>query len=156
MPANPSLSQLQSVGDFSVVLLHPLVGAGAAISLVGFKVEGDVVDSDQVIDNAKVVPLIGGIVVMITNTIKAGVLRFTAVRSSGDPLLGDIIAISHLLQDIGDNVGGIVRFSWGQNGKIRSVTCTTVTVKRCKAIHIQGNDVADYGVEWAFGSFTET
>lgn len=154
--ANPAISQLQSVGDFSLVLTHPLVNGGASVSLVGFKVEGDVIDSDQVIDNAKVVPLIGQIVAIITNTIKAGRLRFSAVRTTGDPALGDIVAVSQLLQSIGDNIGGVLRASWGQNGAIKAVVFTTVTVARCKPIHIQGNDIAEYDVQWVYGDWQTT
>ena len=152
--ANPSISQLQSEGDFSLVLTHPLVNGGASVSLVGFKVQGDVVDTDQEMDNAKVVPLIGQIVAVITNTIRAGTLRFAAVRTTGNPALGDIVAVSQLLQTIGDNIGGTMRASWGQNGKIQAVTLTTVTVKRCKPLHIQGNDIAEYDVQWVYGDWT--
>ena len=151
--ANPAISQLQSVGDFSLVLTHPLVNAGASVSLVGFKVEGSIIDSDQEMDNAKVVPLIGQIVAIITNTIRAGTLRFSAVRTTGDPAKGDIVAVSQLLQSIGDNVGGVLRASWGQNAGIRSVVFSTVTVKRCKPIHIMGNDVAEYDVQWVYGDW---
>ena len=151
--ANPAISQLQSVGDFSLVLTHPLVNAGASVSLVGFKVEGSIIDSDQEMDNAKVVPLIGQIVAIITNTIRAGTLRFSAVRTTGDPAKGDIVAVSQLLQSIGDNVGGVLRASWGQNAGIRSVVFSTVTVKRCKPIHITGNDVAEYDVQWVYGDW---
>jgi hypothetical protein len=152
--ANPALSQLQSVGDFSLVLTHPLVNGGTTISLIGFKVQGDVVDTDQEMDNAKVVPLIGQIVAIITNTIRAGTLRFSAVRTSGSAALGDIVAISQLLQTIGDNIGGTLRASWSQNGAIQAVTMTTCTVKRCKPLHIQGNDIAEYDVQWVYGDWT--
>lgn len=156
MAVTPNLSQLQSVGDFSMVLQHPLVGGGAAISLVGFKVEGNVIDSDQIMDNSKVVPLIGGLNVIITNRVIAGSLRFPAVRGNGDPLSGDIVAISHFLQQLGDNVGGILRVSWGQNGVTKSITFFNVCVKRCKPVNIMGNDVGEYGVEWTYGSYVES
>jgi hypothetical protein len=154
--AAPGLSQMQSVGDFSLVLTHPLVNGGASVSLVGFKVESSIVDTDQQVDNSKVVPLVGGIVAIITNTIKAGTLRFAAVRTSGDPTQGDIVAVSQLLQSIGDNVGGTLRASWGQNGAIKAVAFTNVTVKRCKPLHIMGNDVAEYDVQWSYGNWSTT
>jgi hypothetical protein len=154
--ANPSISQMQSVGDFSLVLTHPLVNAGKSVSLVGFKVESSIIDSDQAMDNAKVVPLIGQIVAIITNTIRAGTLRFTAVRTTGDPTQGDIVAVSQLLQTLGDNIGGTLRASWGQNGAIKAVAFTAVTVKRCKPIHIMGNDIADYDVQWVYGDWAVT
>ena len=148
--ANPNISQFMSAGDFSLVLNHPLINAGNSVSLVGFKVDSDVVDTDQGMDNAKVVPLIGGVADVITNTVRAGTLRFSAVRTTNDPTKGDIVAISQLIQHIGDNVGGTLRASWSQNGAIVDVMFTGVTVKRCKALHIKGNDVAEYDVQWAY------
>lgn len=152
--ANPNLSQVQSVGDFSAVLNHPLVGGGASISLVGFKLDGTIIEGDQDIDNAKVIPLVGGIVQIITNAVRAGVLRWTAIHNSGDPLKGDIVAISQFLQGLGDNVGGTLRVSWGQNGVTIAKTFFPCVVKRCKPIAIAGNDLPDYAVEWAYGSFS--
>jgi hypothetical protein len=154
--ANPAISQLMSVGDFALTYTHPLVNGGASVGLVGFKVNGSIIDSDQEMDNAKVVPLIGQIVDIITNVVRAGTLRFNAVRTTGDPTLGDIVAISQLLQTIGDNVGGTLRASWGQNGVIKAVSFTAVTVKRCKPIHIMGNDVAEYDVQWVYGDWAVT
>jgi uncharacterized protein YunC (DUF1805 family) len=152
--ANKNQSQVQSVGDFSAVFTHPLIAGGAAVSLVGFKVEGSIVDSDQLIDNSKVVALIGGLSVIITNNIKSGTLRWTGVRTSGDPAQGDLVAISQYLQDVGDNVGGNLRVSWGQNGVTKYVNFTPITVKRVKALVLAGNDVPDYAIEWEYGSFT--
>lgn len=154
--ANPAISQMMSVGDFSLSYQHPLINGGASVGLVGFKVAGSIIDSDQEIDNAKVVPLIGQIVDIITNTIRAGTLRFAAVRTTGDPALGDIVAVSQTLQTLGDNIGGTLRASWGQNGVIKAVAFTSVTVKRCKPIHIQGNDVAEYDVQWVYGDWAVT
>ena len=148
-----ALSQMPSVGDFSLALTHALINAGASISLVGFKVEASIIDADQQVDNSKVVPLVGQVVVIITNTIRAGTLRFSAVRTTGDPSLGDVVAVSQFLQSVGDNIGGTLRCSWSQNGKIQSVTFMNVTVKRCKAIHIMGNDVAEYDVQWSYGDW---
>jgi hypothetical protein len=151
--ANPAISQLQTVGDFSLTWTHPLLNSGNSIALVGFKVTGDIVDSDQEMDNARVVPLIGGVVVMITNTVRAGTLRFNAVRTTGDLTKGDIVAACQQLQQSGDNIGGTLTASWSQNGVIQRRTFTTTTVKRCKALHIQGNDVAEYDIQIAFADW---
>jgi len=144
---------IQSVGDFSAVFTHPNVLAGAQIGLIGFKVEGQIVDGSQVLDNSKIVPLIGGNTITITNTVRSGTLTWTCVPTSGDAAKGDIVAISQMLQQLGDNVGGILRFSYGMNGSQRSVTFIGVTVKRCKPLSLQGNDVPDYAVEWNYADF---
>lgn len=152
--ANPALSQMQSVGDFTLVYTHPLLNSGNPIGWVGFKVDASIVSAEQEMDNAKVVALIGGIVVVITNTVRAGRLRFAAVRTSGDLTKGDIVAACQALQQSGDNVGGTLRAAWGQNGQIVAYTFSGVTVARCQPLHIMGNDVADYDVQLVYSDWS--
>ena len=152
--ANSNISQVQSVGDFSAVYTHPLIAGGAAVSWVGFKVEGSIVGSDQMMDNAKVVALVGGIVVIITNRVQAGTLRWTVVRTSGQMAQGDVVSAAHYLQSIGDNVGGNLRVSWGQNGQTAWWNSPLVVVRRIKALEIMGNDVPSYDLELEYGGFT--
>jgi hypothetical protein len=154
--ATQDKSQVQSVGDFSAVFTHPLVSAGAAISLVGFKLEGAIIDGEQSIDNAKVVPLLGGIVVILTNTVMSGILTWTCVETTGVVTDGDIVAISRYLQSIGDNIGGTLRVSWGCNGTTRVRNFTHVVVQRVKSIVVAGNDIPDYAVKWTYGGYTDT
>jgi hypothetical protein len=153
MPVNPNQSQVQSVGDFSAVFQHPLLAANAAVSLVGFKLEGAILDGEQSIDNAKIVPLIGGIVVILTNTVLSGTLTWTTVGTTDDPLQGDVVAISRFLQSLGDNIGGILRVSWGQNGATRVRTFYQCVVARAKSIALAGNDVPDQGVKWVYARY---
>jgi len=150
----PAISQFVSAGDFSLILTHPLVNGGNSVSLVGFKVDSDVVDTDQEMDSAKVVPLIGGTADVITNTVRAGTMRFSCVRTTNQIALGDIVAIAQSIQHIGDNVGGTLRASWSQNGAIVAVSFIGVTVKRCKPLHIKGNDIAEYDVQFAYTDYT--
>ena len=111
----------------------------------GFKVDDDVVDSDQLMDNSKVIALIGGITVTITNNVTAGMLRFNAASITNDPLTGDIVAwCRSSCTALGDNVGGLWRISFTQNGVIRSMTFFTVTVRRCPPLKLKGNDLAIY------------
>jgi len=149
-PLPPGLSQVQSVGDFTAVLNHPLVLGGVSIPLVGFKLEGEIVRAEQIIDSAKLVALIGGLAIALTNTIMAGTLRWTVVPTTWDPAKGDIVAISQLLKWAGDNAGGTLRISWGQNGRTVYRNLTGVVVKRCDDIALAGNDIPDYRVEWFY------
>lgn len=151
----PGLSQVQTVGDFQAVLNHPLVLGGISIPLVGFKLEGEVVRGEQLLDSAKLVALIGGLAMALTNTIQAGTLRWTAVPTTWNPAQGDIVAISHIMKQIGDNQGGTLRISWGQNGATHYKNFTGVVCKRCDDIAIAGNDIPDYRVEWFYNAFTE-
>jgi hypothetical protein len=148
--ANPFISQFVSAGDLSFALTHPLVNGGNSVSLVGFKIEGDPVDSDQEMDNAKVVPLVGGVSDVFTNTVRAGTLRFAGTRTTNNIAYGDIVAICQYLQHIGDNEGGTLRASWSQNGGIVSVQFTGVTVKRCKPLHIKTMDAGEYDIQLVY------
>ncbi len=148
--ANPLVSQIQSIGDFSLVWTHPLLNGGNGVGLVGFKVQGDILDTDQEMDNSRVVVLLGGVAITLTNTVRAGTLRLTAVRTTGQIPTGDVVACCKFLQQNGDNVGGQLRAAWTQNGTLQSVTFLGVTVKRCKPLRIAGNDVPDYDVQLAY------
>jgi hypothetical protein len=151
----PGLSQVQSVGDFQAVLNHPLVLGGISIPLVGFKLEGEIVRAEQLIDSAKMVVLIGGLAITLTNTVGAGTLRWAVVPTTWDVAKGDIVAVSHLLKQIGDNIGGVLRVSWGQNGVTHYKNFLGVTCKRCDDLALAGNDIPDYRAEWFYNSFTE-
>jgi hypothetical protein len=148
--SNPFISQMISAGDLSFAFTHQLVNGGQSVSLVGFKIEGDPVDSDQEMDNAKVVPLIGGTADVYTNTVRAGTLRFAGTRTTNQIAYGDIVAICQYLQKVGDNVGGTLTASWSQNGAIVSVTFIGVAVKRCKPLHIKTMDAAEYDVQFVY------
>lgn len=147
---------VQGLGDFTATLVHPNVAAGASISLKGFKVEAMMLDGAQLLDNSKVIALVNGDTVTLTNTIRAGTLTWTCVPTSFDPATGDIVAISQLLQQIGDNVGGTLRVTFGLNGATFAITFTGVTVKKVPPVKLAGNDVPDYSVEWNYGDFTTT
>ena len=121
---------VQSVGDFTAVLQHPNVLGGVAIALTGFKVDGTLLDGAQLMDNSKVIALVNGDTVTITNTVRAGTLTWTCIPTSFDPVDGDIVAISQLLQNVGDNIGGVLRVSFGLNGKTFSFTFSAVTMKK--------------------------
>ena len=143
----------QSVGEFTASLVHPNVAAGAAIALTGFKLESTMLDGVQLMDNSKVIALVNGDTVTLTNTVKAGTLTWTCIPSSFDPATGDIVAISQLLQSVGDSNGGTLRVTFGLNGMTFSITFLGVTMKKVPPIRIAGNDIPDYAVEWNYGDF---
>lgn len=149
---------VQSVGasDLSLVLSHPVLenaGYPASLSLTGFKLEGQFLGTDQIMDNAKVVPLLNGDSITITNTNRAGVIRFTCTRAAGSIVKGDIVAIANTLQELGDNVGGTLVVSFGFNGATFKVTFFAVCVKRAPPLVMAGNDVPDYAVELTYADF---
>ena len=115
---------VQTVGNFNAAFSHPLVLAGAAVNLKGFKLEDVFIHTDQLMDNSKMIPLVDGGTVTITNSVLAGRLTINALRVSNPQsggfsgqnftdLSGDFILIANFLQALGDYVGGTLTLTWG-------------------------------------------
>ena len=159
---------VQTVGNFNAAFSHPLVLAGAAINLKGFKLEDVFVHTDQLMDNSKMIPLVDGGTVTITNSVLAGRITINALRV-GNPqsggfsgqtfsdLSGDFILIANFLQALGDNVGGTLTLSWGVSvsGKpfTANVSFSTVIVARCPPAIIAGNDLSVYPIVLNYASY---
>ena len=147
---------VQTVGNFNAAFSHPLVLAGAAVNLKGFKLEDVFIHTDQLMDNSKMIPLVDGGTVTITNSVLAGRLTINALRV-GNPqsggfsgqnftdLSGDFILIANFLQALGDNVGGTLTLSWGVgisgSQSTEKISFSTATVARCPPVIIAGNDL---------------
>lgn len=149
---------VQSVGasDLSLVFSHPVLivaGYAAALSLTGFKLEGQFVGTEQLLDNSKVVPLLNGDTISITNTNRSGTISFNCTRASGTIEKGDIVAIANKLQELGDNTGGTLIISFGFNGATFKVTFFSVTVRSAPPLLLSGNDVPDYSVKLNYGGY---
>jgi hypothetical protein len=147
------IHSVQSVGDFTASFTHPLINGGAVTSLTGFKMEGDIVNTAQLMDNSKVIPLLNGDSITITNNNTSGTATFSACKLTGDTTKGDVTAIASALQKIGDNVGGTLRLSFGMNGGTYSMTFVTCTVKTCPPLKVAGTDIPDYAVEFNYADF---
>jgi hypothetical protein len=147
---------IQSVGGQTVTIQHPLVAGGAAISLKGFKLEENFLDSNQLIDNVKRVVLSNGDTAALTNNITAGDLTINAVRVSDNYLDGDVILIAQMLQQLGDSVGGVIRITIPMDGKVISITYWGVVVKSVPSVKLAGNDVVTYPVVLSYGGFSNS
>lgn len=144
---------VQSVGDFQASYIHPMVQGGVPLQLTGFKMEGEIINTAQLMDNSKVVPLLNGDSITITNSNRSGTITFSACKLTGDIAKGDVTAIGSYLQSVGDSVGGTLRISFGLNGATFSITFLAVTIKTCPPLKLSGNDVPDYSVEWNYADF---
>ena len=144
---------VQTVGNLTISFIHPLISGGAAITLKGFKMEGDLVTSTQQMMNSKLVPLIGGDTATLTNNVRAGKLTLNAVRTSGVAAQGDIVAIADLLQSLPDSSGGVMVFSWSQNSATQTKTFLAVTHESHEPLKIQGNDIATYACTFNYADY---
>lgn len=144
---------VQGIGQFTATIIHPSLLAGAAVGLKGFKIEGVFLDGEPIMDNSKIVALINGDTITLTNTVRAGVLTWTAAPTSLDPAQGDVLAVSQAIQGAGDNQGGILQITFGLNGQTFRMQFLAVTMKKVPSIKLAGNDVPDLSIEWHYGDF---
>lgn len=159
---------IQAVGNFSAKytseVLRTLrnsddqytgIDDNGSIYLVGFKLESVIVSAAQQIDNAKVVPLVNGDSITLTNICKAGTLSFNASRTAGGLNDGDCVSIFDYVRSQGD-VGGSLELSWLMNGSTHKMIFSGVCVKNVPPLTLAGNDVPDYNVQLTYSNYTDS
>lgn len=159
---------IQAVGNFSAKYTSPVlktlveqddtytgIDSNGGIYLVGFKLESVIVSAQQQIDNAKVVPLVNGDSITLTNVCKAGTLSFNASRTAGGINDGDCVSVFDYVRSQGD-VGGKLELSWIMNGSEHKIVFTGVCVKNVPPLMLAGNDVPDYNVQLTYSNYTDS
>lgn len=141
-----------AAGQFTATLIHPLWNDGTPTTIDGFRMEGQMVQTQQAMDSSKVICLANGNTISITNNNGAGTLTFNVVKTA---TAGDMVKIANFLRRAGDSVGGTIRITQEVNGTTEAVTFEACTVKSCPPLNIQGNDAADYQVVWNYGNSSE-
>jgi hypothetical protein len=144
---------VQTIGNLTISFMNPLINAGAAITLKGFKMEGDIADTTQQVMNSKIIALTGGDTATLTNNVKAGKLTLNAVRTSGIVAQGDIVALCDLLQSLPDSSGGVMTFSWSQNSATITKTFIAVTHESHPPLKISGNDLPTYACTFNYADY---
>jgi hypothetical protein len=147
------INTIQSIGNFSITLTHTLINTGTAVSLRGAKIEGDIINTTQQVMNSKIIPLIGGDTITLTNSVKCGKLTISATNGSGLVSNGDLVAICRQLQGTADSSGGTITVSWPQDGKTQSVVFAGCTLESFEPLKIQGNDVPTYSCNFNYASY---
>jgi len=148
-----AVNTVQTVGNLTISFMHPLISGGAAITLKGFKMEGDIADTTQQMMNSKIIALIGGDTATLTNNVKAGKLTLNAVRTSGVVAQGDIVQLCDLLQATPDSSGGVMVFSWSQNAATVTKTFLAVTHESHPPLKISGNDIPTYACTFNYADY---
>jgi hypothetical protein len=166
---NRKLKQtIQAVGNFSAKYTSPVlktlaqndaqytgIDSNGAIYLVGFKLESVIVSASQQIDNSKVIPLVNGDSITLTNICKAGTLAFNASRTAGGLNDGDCVSVFDYVRSQGD-VGGTLELSWLMNGAVHKMIFSGVCVKNIPPLTLAGNDVPDYNVQLTYSNYTDS
>lgn len=126
-----------------------------SVYLTGFKLESIIVSASQQIDNAKVVPLVNGDSITLTNICKAGTLSFNASRTASGINGGDCVSVFDYVRSQGD-VGGKLELSWFMNGNQHKMIFSGVCVKNVPPLTLAGNDVPDYNVQLTYSNYTDS
>lgn len=164
----PLKQSIQAVGNFSAKYTSPVlrtlktndtqytgIDSNGSIYLVGFKLESVIVSASQQIDNSKVIPLVNGDSITLTNICKAGVLAFNASRTAGGLNDGDCVSVFDYVRSQGD-VGGTLELSWLMNGATHKMIFSGVCVKNVPPLTLAGNDVPDYNVQLTYSNYTDS
>lgn len=144
---------VQAVGDVTITYTHDLVNGGDPITMQGFKLASQFLNSEQVVDNSVIIPILGGGSLQLTNTNLSGTITFNCTRVSPDATEGDIVSIAQAQQKIADSLGATIVVSFGWNGAVFQITFHKCTVKRCPPILLAGNDAPDYSVQFNYGTW---
>lgn len=162
---------IQAVGNFSAKYTSPVlktlqekdsqyagnnkIDTNGSIYLVGFKLESVIVSASQQIDNSKVIPLVNGDSITLTNICKAGTLSFNASRTAGGLADGDCVSVFDYVRSQGD-VGGTLELSWLMNGAVHKMIFSGVCIKNVPPLTLAGNDVPDYNVQLTYSNYTDS
>lgn len=159
---------IQAVGNFSAKYTSSVlktlkdsdgqytgIDPNGSIYLVGFKLESVIVSASQQIDNSKVIPLVNGDSITLTNICKAGTLSFNASRTAGGLNDGDCVSVFDYVRSQGD-VGGTLELSWLMNGATHTMIFSGVCVKNVPPLTLAGNDVPDYNVQLTYSNYTDS
>lgn len=126
--------------------------AGASVTLTGFKLNQNYLDTQQAIDNSFIIPLLNGGSIQITNDNTCGSMIISAIRTDTKLESGDIVAIASAQRKVagGDSIGADMIVSFSFNNTLYKVQFFNCTVAQCKPITLAGNDAPDYSVRFNF------
>ena len=171
----PLKQTIQNVGNFSILYTSSALGSVAgktvngvtysgitsntggsgSVYLTGFKLESVMVSAEQQIDNSKVIPLVNGDSITITNLCKAGILTFTASRTAAGLNGGDAVSVFDFVRSQGDD-GGTLEIAWRMNGKDHKIIFSGVCVQRCPPLTLAGNDVPEYPITLTYSNYSDS
>lgn len=123
-----------------------------SVTLTGFKLNMNYLDTQQAIDNSFIIPLLNGGSIQITNDNTCGSMIISAIRTDVKLASGDIVAIASAQRKVagGDSIGADMIVSFSFNNTLYKVQFFNCTVAQCKPITLAGNDAPDYSVRFNF------
>ena len=103
-----------AAGQFSVTLIHPLWNSETPTTIGGFKLEGQMVQDQQLMDNSKVMALANGNTIPIANNKKCGSIALNVTATNNDD---DMVQLAKCLKRAGHAVGVTIRGTRYVNGE---------------------------------------
>ena len=158
---------VECVGRISFLFTHPILKALAkanaaeykdlttGVYLTGFKLEDVLIRTEGMLQNAKLIPLLNGDTMTLTNSNKSGIMTIACTRTAAGIKGGDLISIADFIRTQGDSSGGELTVSWTRNGVDKSIIFKAVCVQDCPPLQYAGNDLPSYGVKLTYATYKD-
>lgn len=144
-----SYGKALTIGDKTII-------ANAAVTLTGFKLNDQFVDTSQTLQNSVIIPLLNGGSIQLTNANKAGSITFSVIRIGAnidENNVCDISAIADAQRATGDSVGATITVAWEFNGLAYSIKFSKCTVVDAPPLKLAGNDAPSYNVVFNYATW---
>lgn len=164
-------ASFQTAGGMRVKIRHPYLAGQLATSASGASVDGsyDEVDisesaklddeflrADPLMDSSKMIVLVSGSTVTITNDVQAGTMTLHLVPTTGLAGSGDGIVCMQLIAACKDSVGGVLTTQKDINGKTITKIFYGLSVANVPYEVLSGNDVPLYNCKLLFAGWIQT
>ncbi len=162
----PAIHGVECVGRISFLFEHPILEALAAkgseyaglkggVYLTGFKLEDVAIRTAGMIANAKLIPMLNGDTMTLTNSNKSGTMSIACTRTAAGIPGGDLVAVADFIRSQGDSVGGKLTVSWTRNGEDKKIVFQKVCVQDCPPLQYAGNDLPSYDVKLTYATYND-
>lgn len=156
---------VQATGESTITYSYPkdlsigndTLNANTGVTLTGFKLNSQFIDTAQALQNSVLIPLLNGGSIQLTNANKAGSITFSVIRVGAnldsDNNKCDITAIADAQRSIGDSIGATITVAWNFDGKSYSIAFKKCTVVDTPPLKLAGNDAPDYNVTFNYATW---
>lgn len=156
---------VQATGECTISYSYPnaltlgsaTLAAGAEVTLTGFKLNDQFIDTSQALQNSVIIPLLNGGSIQLTNANKAGSITFSVIRIGANldntNKICDISAIADAQRAAGDSVGATISVAWKFNGKAYKIQFSKCTVVEAPPLKLAGNDAPSYNVVFNYATW---
>jgi hypothetical protein len=156
---------VQATGESTITYQYPMdlslgedtIPANTGVTLTGFKLNDQFIDTAQALQNSVLIPLLNGGSIQLTNANKAGSITFSVIRIGANfdstNSKCDITAIADAQRSIGDSIGATITVAWNFDGKAYSIIFKKCTVVDTPPLKLAGNDAPSYNVTFNYATW---